>query len=168
MEEGILYDGGTKRQCGSCTLCCEGWISTNINGIELSPGKACRHCTGKGCSIYETRPAVPCAKFKCGWLMEQSPLPDHMIPEKSGAIVLLDRKWKGVPCICALPTGPTVPSETLEWLLSFSRKVNIPLIFFENVFENGEFLVKKQTGYGPPSFVEKVRNSIGSEDIQMS
>lgn len=162
-----MNEGVHGRQCGSCTMCCSGWINATINEQKLRPGKACEHCVEEGCAIYENRPVVPCASFKCGWLADQSPLPEHMNPVESGAIILFDRRWHGMPCVFALPTGSSVPRDTLEWLMSYSRKNNIPLIFMENTFENGKFIEKKETGYGPPVFIQAVRNAIKTEDVFM-
>jgi len=155
----------TERHCNSCTACCEGWIEAKINGKRLLPTAACKHCTNQGCAIYEDRPYDPCVKFKCGWLKEPGLLPEKMSPVECGAIILFDRKWQGSTCICALPTGTTVPADTLEWLMAYSRERLLPLIFTENIFENGQYVSRKLIGYGPPPFVEAVKNAVTAEDI---
>ena len=99
--------------------------------------------------------------------MDRSPLPEHMSPVECGVIVLLDRKWKGIPCVFALPTGKTIPQQSLEWLMAYSRENRIPLIFAENVFEDGKFVSKRDRGYGPPAFIQAVKNAISTEDIFM-
>src|SRR6266853_1451403 len=44
------------RQCGTCTVCCDGWVKGTIFGHEMKPGLPC-HFRGEGCcSIYERRP----------------------------------------------------------------------------------------------------------------
>ncbi len=45
------------------------------------------------------------------------------------------------------------------------RKTSIPLIFTENLTENGEITIQKISGYGPPSFVQSVKLQILPEDI---
>ena len=30
-----------KKECGTCTKCCEGWLGANIKGHEMYPGKPC-------------------------------------------------------------------------------------------------------------------------------
>ncbi len=99
--------------------------------------------------------------------MEESPLPDFMNPIECGAIIVLDRKWSGATSVFALPTGAQVPAHTLEWLMAYSREQSIPLIFYENLLRGGKFLGMKQFGYGPPAFVEAVKNALKPEDIFM-
>jgi len=90
-----------------------------------------------------------------------------MSPVECGAIILLNRKWQSSTCTIALPTGTTVPADTLEWLMAYSRENLIPLIFTENILENGQYVSRKLTGYGPPPFVEDVKNMITGDDIFM-
>ncbi len=53
------------RACGSCTLCCK---VLDINELAKPAGTWCPNCkVGKGCSIYDERPAV-CRGFLCGYL----------------------------------------------------------------------------------------------------
>jgi hypothetical protein len=150
-----------------CAACCEGWLRADIGGTQISPLKPCGFSTAKGCAIYERRPVNPCQTFKCGWLKEDSPLPEHMKPNKCGAIVMFDRKWVGRQTNFAIPVGKKVPADTLEWLMAYSREHSIPLIFYENLIENGLFTGVKRTGYGPSSFVHAVQNEIKPEDIFM-
>ena len=147
------------RQCETCTACCEGWINAKVKGKKLRPYKACKHCTSKGCGIYLSRPARPCRSFKCGWLKQPSPLPDHMRPNECGAIIVFDRKWARAQVTYAMPTGERIPDETLAWLMAYSRKTKIPLIWSENIVENGRYIHTKRAGYGPPSFILSVQNT---------
>ena len=58
-----LYE--SKRQCGSCTLCCK---LLAVPAIEKPAGKWCQYCErSKGCGIYDVRPAG-CRTFNCMWL----------------------------------------------------------------------------------------------------
>ena len=127
--------------------------------------KPCQHCTAQGCAIYESRPVDPCQVFKCAWLKEDSPLPDDMRPDKSLAIVILDQKWRGHRIISAAPTGAKIPQETLDWLPAYSQERRRPLIFMENLYRDGKYRGWKKTGFGPPSFVELVKSTIGVNDI---
>ena len=55
------------RRCGSCTLCCK---VLAITELQKPRGTWCPDCSpGKGCNIYETRPAE-CRSFMCGWLTD--------------------------------------------------------------------------------------------------
>lgn len=155
------------KQCFPCTACCQGWLHADINGVKMKPGTPCIHALKQGCGIYETRPEVPCVSFKCGWLQDQHKLPAHMKPSECGAIVMFDRKWHDRDVIRAIPTGLKVPAETLDWLMAYSRKTLLPLLFSERLLENNKFARTKDIGYGPPDFIHAVKTELGSEDIMM-
>ena len=133
----------------------------------MRPWKPCIYSKEQGCEIYETRPENPCKVFECAWLQDKHRLPEHMKPSECGAIVLLDRNWRGSKVIRAVPAGKKIPNETLEWLMAYARKQSLPLLFSEFIFENGEFKGKRKVGYGPPSFVREVEMGLGPEDIMM-
>lgn len=90
-----------------------------------------------------------------------------MNPVNCGAIIVLDRKWHGRSVIYTLPTGPRVPQQTLDWLMNYTRETKIPLKWTEYVFKNGVYAGTKLMGYGPPAFVEAVKNSLTVSDIFM-
>src|SRR6266436_5938921 len=57
------------RACGSCTLCCKVIAVADFGKL---PGVWCQHCIrGKGCGIYEKRPA-DCRIFFCEWMLTKS------------------------------------------------------------------------------------------------
>lgn len=69
-----------SRSCGNCTKCCDGWLSGNIRGHEVFPGKPCFFVTiGVGCNDYHNRPEIPCKTFVCGWLDDES-IPENFKP----------------------------------------------------------------------------------------
>jgi len=148
-------------------VCCQGWLKAEINGVILEPGKPCVHALKQGCGIYETRPKNPCASFKCGWLQDQHNLPAHMKPSECGAIVFFDRKWSNRNVITAVPTGIKIPADTLDWLMAYSRKTSLPLVFSERLLENKKFAGIKYTGYGPSDFIHAINTELGAEDIMM-
>ena len=153
-----------NRQCSPCTACCDGWLTAEISGVKVRPGVPCIHSTKQGCGIYESRPKNPCVNFNCVWLQSESVLPEHMKPSVCGAIVSF-RKWKGRDVMRATPAGKKIPSETLEWLMVFASKESIPLIFVEYLFKDEKYIGVKQTGYGPPSFVQAVKTMLLPEDV---
>ena len=136
--------------------------------IEMSPGNPCKHCTSKGCAIYESRPVDPCVSFRCGWLIEPSPLPEEMRPDVCGAIVFFSRKWGRWSVVKAVPTGEFIPEDTLEWLKAYARQKGKPLLFEKRLLKDGNFHGMKKLGYGPPEFLVDVENAIGPEDIMSS
>ena len=125
----------------------------------MRPGVACQHCTASGCAIYERRPVEPCREFVCAWLMQPSPLPDHMRPDQCGAIVKWRQKWKQWWIIQALPVGETIPQATLDYLMMVARKTMMPLLIVSNEFKDGECVGHFETGFGPPAFLEAVKNN---------
>jgi len=88
-----------------------------------------------------------------------------MKPSLCGAIVLLGRRWHGRKVIRAVPIGQRIPPKTLEWLMAYSRKQAVPLLFSERLFKNNRFIGKKFIGYGPQDFIHAVQTEVGPEDI---
>jgi hypothetical protein len=75
----------TINECGSCTACCRVFA---IPETSKPAGKWCDKCNiGKGCTIYETRPAR-CVDYECIWLQAklrgdaQHKLPDSLRPDR--------------------------------------------------------------------------------------
>ena len=104
-------------------------------------------------------------RFRCGWLVEGSPLPDEMRPDRSGVIVLLGRTWHNWKVIYAIPAGTSVPPDSLEWLRAYAQSVGKPMIFHERLVSAGEFTGVRRLAYGTATFADAVRYSIGEEDI---
>jgi len=71
------------RECGFCTVCC---YATHVDTPEFkkAQGEVCKHCTGRGCGIYETRPPI-CRTFHCGWRYTAA-LGDDWRPDRSGVL----------------------------------------------------------------------------------
>lgn len=134
-----------KKNCGSCTKCCEGFLIANIKGSiflknseipghstefkinnNIGNGKACYFLEiNKGCKIYNKRPIDPCKTFSCGWLDIES-MPEEFKPENSGMIMhytkTLDHYyWTIVEAPNKLTT------EFLSWAISYciEKKQNI-------------------------------------------
>jgi len=143
-----------SRSCMGCTACCDGWLQMMIGDAHVHPGCPCPYSTGSGCSNYENRPKDPCINFNCGWVIENSPLPEWMKPNNSKVIVIFNKlQWQGVAVDLAVPVGEKIPQESLAWLMQFSAQHYRPLIYMEQQMENGQFNIKQQVfGYGPPAF----------------
>jgi hypothetical protein len=125
-----------------------------INGVDVYPGHPCPHSTGKGCDDYENRPVDPCDNFNCGWIIPDSPLPDWMKPNNGKVIVVFNKfQWNGVPVDLAVPVGKRIPPRSLNWLQKFSEQHMRPLIYTEQIVEDGEFQKQQlMIAYGPPAF----------------
>ena len=72
------------RECGDCTVCC---IVPGIDTREIQKltGAVCRHCSGHGCAVYETRPQA-CRDFFCAW-MQMPGLDASWRPNQSGVFL---------------------------------------------------------------------------------
>ena len=69
------------RSCGSCTACCK-VLRIDAPELQKPAGVWCPNCLpGKGCGIYDNRPAAICHDYKCLWLASQI-LPETARPEQ--------------------------------------------------------------------------------------
>ena len=107
-----------KRQCGSCTKCCEGYLSGEAQGKSFYPGKPCHFIAiGKGCSIYAKRPIDPCVTYKCQWLTN-SEIPEWMKPSDIDAIIDM-RDIEGISYINLVEAGNPMQARVLNWLFKY-------------------------------------------------
>ena len=152
------------RTCQPCTACCDGWVSMTINGVDVHPGKPCPHSTGKGCDDYENRPKDPCDNFNCAWVMENSPLPDWLKPNNAKVLVVLDKlQWQGLSVDLAVPVGKRIPPRALNWLKQFANEQGRPLIYTEQIIENGVMSPEQNMiAYGPEAFQQEVSQWVRS------
>jgi hypothetical protein len=134
--------GTPKRECGTCTACCEGWAAGTIRGYDMRPGTHCHFLLDKKCTIYDERPQSPCRNFVCGWLAEESPFPEAFRPDKLGVIIIRIR-WRNQPAYLLLSAGRDPDAALIAWMEEFAVRTGRP--FFYSV--NGE-----KIGFGPPEF----------------
>lgn len=114
LQKPHLFQNVSGRSCEGCTKCCEGYLVADIHAQQIGPGKPCTFCTkGKGCSIYDFRPADICKTFKCEWLINPA-IPEEMKPNKSHIIIkrtYIDDYYY----IAIIPAGKPITREILEW-----------------------------------------------------
>ena len=101
------------RACDRCTACCEGWLWGNAHGFDFSPNNPCKFLGGKGCSIYDLRPANPCKTFLCHW-KENTSIPDWLKPDKSNVIILKRQIGKFIYLRLVTTGKPPVP-RVYDW-----------------------------------------------------
>ena len=113
-----------SRECGSCNVCCHGWLEEKVNAKEfyheLKFGSPCPAVRSFGCGIYEARPEHPCRTFKCGCLVEGSPFPDEYRPDKVG-VIIVQLSWRNKRA-WVLATAGKAPDEAMR---EFMRKHTI-------------------------------------------
>lgn len=136
----------------------------NIEGVDVYPGHACLHSTGQGCDSYASRPVDPCVSFMCGWVIEGSPLPEWMKPSNAKVLVLFNKlTWAGRPVDVAVPVGRRIPPRALNWLKQFAQQHRRPLIYTEQLGEQGRYSrVQAMFGHGPPEFQTQVAEWVES------
>jgi len=161
-----MTDIAPSRECGECTACCEGWLTGEIRGHKMMPGKNCHFLGCNRCTIYEERPQDPCRNFECGWLQNKNNIvPEWMKPSKSKVMikemkyeVSMVQDWGGratyiMPTDTNLVTtvrywnvvecGETISGPVLNWLVQTCLLYDIPMIY--------EVAGKKEV-LGPPEF----------------
>jgi hypothetical protein len=107
-----------KRQCGSCTKCCDGWLTTEIEGQAVCKGSPCKYRTDAGCSNYQNRPVDPCRTYECAWLTDSALVPESFKPVNSG--VIMTRRWtpkNSIPYLEIKEAGNRLPVEVLDWAI---------------------------------------------------
>jgi len=129
-----------------------------INGVAVYPGRPCPHSTGSGCDDYANRPEDPCINFNCGWVVAGSPLPEWMKPCNAKVIVVFNKTtWRGTPVDVAVPVGRRIPPRALNWLKDFAARHGRPLLFSEQVKENGVYQRKQLfSAHGPAEFQQHI------------
>jgi len=137
------------RSCGNCSLCCDGWVKTSVNGHEIDMGKPCPYSSGHNCSIHEQRPEDPCRIFFCGWAEPNSRLPEWMKPNECGVIVITGRSsWRGRPVDILVANGGEIDTRVMRWFQQHGIKEKRPFVFQSN---------EQWFGFGPPDFQQAVK-----------
>jgi len=134
------------RSCGGCTACCDGWLTGNIRGHDIAPGKPCFFRGEGGCTIYDERPVDPCQRFVCGWLLKGSPFPESFRPDKLGVIIMA-KPWHGRFAYVLVPAGRVAGAALLEWMRQYSTATGAPFLFN---------LEGRPRGYGSPEFQREI------------
>jgi hypothetical protein len=112
------------RSCNSCTKCCEGYLSANIKGQEISLGKPCLFVEiSVGCKDYENRPSFPCKEFKCEWVRDLY-IPEEFSPAKTG-VIFNTVQISDIVYLNAIEAGNPITAEVLSWLFIKHKNDNI-------------------------------------------
>ena len=104
-------------------------------------------------------------RFVCGWLQDAETYPDEMRPDRSGVIMLTDRKWHNWNVIRAVPAGRNVPEDTIGFLRELAAQKGLPVLFYERLVTDGEFTGRKRFAFGSRRFAEAVKYAIEPEDV---
>lgn len=140
------------RSCGTCTKCCDGWLSGEVRGHSMYPGKPCFFVTiGVGCNDYENRPENPCKDFRCVWLVDDE-IPESKRPDLSN-IVVTYAELDGIYYTRLVSAGDKLDKDSLDWYISFYKDRSANIWFDSNgtnyVIGTEEFINKTvEKGYG--------------------
>jgi hypothetical protein len=132
-----------KRKCGSCTKCCEGYLTGQALGHSFFSGKPCHFVAiGTGCTVYSKRPQNPCIDYKCDWLTNLD-IPEWLKPEISN-VIIDTRIHKGHTYINLREAGNVVSSRVLNWFIQYVLKNQLNAVW---QIEGGNYWM------GNPDFV---------------
>ena len=114
-----------KRECGTCTKCCEGWLIGNIYGYEMGKKQPC-HFLGERCTIYEQRPEEPCRAFFCGWVAVPEIFPLWMKPDEID-LIIVPKNVNGITFMAAIDAGDNPSVKAKNWLIhwALNNKANL-------------------------------------------
>jgi hypothetical protein len=144
-----------KRTCGSCTKCCEGYLTGEALGHKFYQGRPCHFvAVGKGCSVYSKRPKDPCITYKCGWLTNLD-IPEWLKPEATNVIIDF-RNIKGHSYINLIEAGSVVSSKILNWFIQYALNNKLNAVWS---VEGGKNYI------GTEDFIKTVENSTPEEQV---
>ena len=148
-----------KRKCNGCTLCCEGWLAIDSNGIQASLDKPCVNLScNVGCNIYAKKPADPCDTFQCLWLTDAEHVPHEMKPS-TVKIIVQERLVQGwhLPVLAAVATSKD--SLDLEWenLKGIARRKGIFAIALAYSDDKNDLAQKTMRIFGDAKFAETMK-----------
>jgi hypothetical protein len=124
-----------KRECGTCTKCCEGYLTGEALGHTFFLGKPCHFVAiGKGCTVYAKRPKEPCVTYKCGWLTNED-IPEWMKPDAVNIIIDI-RNIEGHSYLNLREAGSNLSASVLNWFIQYVLKNQLNAVWQVNGGEN--------------------------------
>jgi hypothetical protein len=136
----------TKRQCGDCTVCCEGWLTGSAHGKPFYPGRPCHFIGAQSCSIYNDRPEM-CVKFTCLWLEQPDVFPEWLKPNHSKVLAYKQKTPNGHLYYRIHECGQKIDSKILNYLVQWSLNSSVNI----SVQVHGGW-----SNYGKPEFLAEV------------
>lgn len=116
-----------NRECGSCTECCQGWLSCSTFGRPVHEGRPCHFVGTAGCTVYNQRPKDPCIDYKCEWLVDDGThFPEWLKPSLS-KVIITRRQWSKGSYIEVKECGQKIDSVILNYLYMYCAKNSISM-----------------------------------------
>ena len=142
------------RSCGTCTKCCEGYLTANIRGREVSTGKPCVFLEiGKGCTEYDKRPVDPCQTYTCSWLSTPE-FPEWLKPNVAN-VIFTYRVQNGISYLALQEAGEPLSADVLTWAVLYALNNGLNL-----EWKIGE----KVWWIGVPEFLDVMGKEFGVKD----
>jgi hypothetical protein len=124
-----------KRDCGDCTLCCQGYLNGEAHGHAFFRGTPCFFLEKK-CTIYSSRPKDPCVNYNCSWLIDEN-IPSWMKPNLIGAIID-KRNVDGINYYCIIEAGKKLDASVLNYMILYCINNNLNLLY---TIEGGNYRI---------------------------
>lgn len=130
-----------KRECGTCTKCCDGWLTADIYGHKMEPGKPCPFVGEHKCTIYNNKRPQICSDFKCGWLKDDGTLFDEWMRPNNINVIFVHYKIEDVVWYKLAEAGEKVNTLLLSYIIQIFTKNNVNLEYWIN---GAQFLIGTQ------------------------
>lgn len=122
----------SKRECGSCSKCCEGWLEATVYDKKMHSGQPCFFLEKgeQGCTIYPDRPKSPCVDYACAWLEEPNVFPSWLKPNMSNVVVTkktiddTDLTYYEVS-----EAGSKIDSSVLHWFFMWALRTQTSMMY---------------------------------------
>jgi hypothetical protein len=128
------------RTCGTCTKCCDGFLSAKILDFEMGNGVGCPlRIIGGGCSIHGNpiRPSL-CQNWKCGWLEDDGTLFDEWLRPNNVNFILIRFRQGDISWYKLAEAGEQISTLMLSYLIQECIRKNIN---FEYAINGTQFLI---------------------------
>lgn len=108
------------RECGDCTMCCEGHLYGEAFGKPFGKGQKCFYLQNKSCTVYNERPDT-CKKYQCAW--SQGIIDESLKPNKCGVLISVEGK-PGSQYLKVIETDGPLKQEIREYLDKWVKQNN--------------------------------------------
>lgn len=126
------------RTCGTCTKCCDGWLSVEVYGNKVNVGNPCIFKKeGCGCSIYQNRP-ITCQEFLCGWLRDDGTLFEEWMKPEIVNFILVYYKIEELSWYKLVQAGEDINTLMLSYVVQKALRLNLNLEYW---IGNTQFLI---------------------------
>jgi len=109
------------KDCGTCTICCEGWLTSIAYGNLFGNKKPCIFLCEKTCLIYTTRPKT-CSYYQCAW--SQGLFPDWMKPTESNVLISVEYDNQKKQFLKVIELGISISDKVFNFIENWVKENN--------------------------------------------